>query len=264
MQWELLNYTDFKKAVKASKGVCVLPIGIMEKHGEHMPLGIDYIKAHEVCRMAAEKESAVVFPPYYFSQISEVRHTAGTICLKPKLMYDLLENVCDEIGRNGFTKILIVNAHGGNFNFLPYFVISQLYKERPYALYLVTKTYGPLKAEWDKFIETEDNHAGEWETSAMMAIDEKSVKLKYLPKKPGLPLNRISHLGDLMTGMFWYADYPEHYAGDASRSTKEKGHKVLSILADYIAKKIKLVKNDKVVPKLLKEYFKRCEAPYKK
>ena len=90
MQWEMLNYVDFKKGIKSSKGVCVLSIGILEKHGEHMPIGIDYLKGHEACVMAAKSEPAVVFPPYYFSQISEIRHTAGTICIKPKLMYDLL------------------------------------------------------------------------------------------------------------------------------------------------------------------------------
>ena len=264
MQWEKLNYVDFLKAIKTTKGVCVLPVGILEKHGEHMPIGIDYLKVHEVCKMAAEKEEAVVFPPFFFSQIAEVRHTAGSVCIRPQLTYDLLENVCDEIARNGFKKILIVNGHGGNFAFLPYFVFSSLYKKKDYALYLINSTYGPLKKEWKKFIDTDENHAGEWETSAMMALDEASVNLKYLPKKPGLPLNRVKHLKDLTTSMFWYADFPEHYAGDARTATKEKGRKVLKIVADYVAERIKLVKKDTVAPRLQKEYFRRAEKPYLK
>jgi creatinine amidohydrolase len=259
MRWEHLTHKDFKKAVKASKGVCALPLGVIEKHSEHLPLGIDIIKVHEMCCEAAEKEPVVVFPWYYFTQINEARHLAGTIAIKPDLMFDLLENVCDEIGRNGFKKIVLVNGHGGNNMFLPYFVQAMCSKRRPYTVYLPAGVYGALKDKIMRVLDTEENHAGEFETSILMASNPELVKMKDLPKKPGLPLNRAKHINGIMTPMFWYCDYPEHYAGDARRSTPEKGRKIMKLAVDYIADNFKRIKNDRITPKLLDEFAGKSE-----
>ena len=112
MQWENLTAPDFAKAVRMT-GVCVLTFGVLERHSEHLPLGTDYLNAHRIASLAAEQEPAVVFPPFYFGQIYEARCYPGALTLRPELLLELLRAVLDEIGRNGFKKIIIVNAHGG-------------------------------------------------------------------------------------------------------------------------------------------------------
>ena len=67
MLWENLREEEFKDAIEKSKGVCILPIGCLEKHGQHMPVGTDVIQVAEIARMAAEEEDAVVFPPMYYT-----------------------------------------------------------------------------------------------------------------------------------------------------------------------------------------------------
>jgi creatinine amidohydrolase len=119
MQWENLTAPDFAKAVKET-GVCILAIGVLERHSDHLPLGTDFLNGHATACLAAEKEAAVVFPPYYFGQINEARCFPGALTLRPTLLMELIQNVLDEIGRNGFKKIIIYNAHGGNI----YFYIS--------------------------------------------------------------------------------------------------------------------------------------------
>jgi len=83
---EELTSPRFSKAVELAGGVCVIPMGVIEKHGPHLPLGTDMFEAREVAFRAAQKEYAVVFPPYYMSQIFEARHQPGTIAYNNDLL----------------------------------------------------------------------------------------------------------------------------------------------------------------------------------
>jgi len=81
-----LSAPQFVEAVEKSTNTIILPIGVFEKHGPHMPLGTDLYTAREIALRAAEKEFTVVFPWYYFSQINEARHQPGTIAYSPSLI----------------------------------------------------------------------------------------------------------------------------------------------------------------------------------
>src|SRR5690554_4628985 len=122
MLWEELTAPEFEKAREKAKGVCVVPFGVIEKHGTHLPLGTDMIIARRVAEDLAKEEPVVLFPYYYFGQIFEARHVPGTIAVKPDLLFGLLDEVCDEIARNGFDKIVLLNSHGGNPMLIKYFM----------------------------------------------------------------------------------------------------------------------------------------------
>src|SRR5882757_4677946 len=126
VHWEELTGPDFISAVHQAQGVCVLPFGIIEKHGPHLPLGTDLINVRYLTEKAAQKEYAVVFPAYYFGQIAEARQQPGTVSYSWHMQLDLLQETTDEMARNGCKKIVIVNGHGGNENLLPFFAQVQL------------------------------------------------------------------------------------------------------------------------------------------
>ena len=105
MNWEKLTAREFEQGVKDCEGVCLLPIGVLERHGDHLPLGQDVITIHEQCVRAAELEPAMVFPFYFLGKIAEGRHLPGTIALKCELLIPVLENICDEISRNGWLTV---------------------------------------------------------------------------------------------------------------------------------------------------------------
>lgn len=173
VRWDQLTASDFARAVQKARGVCVLPIGCLEKHGPHLPLGTDVISVNAVAVAAAEREYAVVLPDYYFGQISEARHQPGCIAIQPDLLYKLLQNVCDEISRNGFGKILIVNGHGGNTDWLRFFCGTQLVSRRSYVVYCVDPkpTDPKILAQITKLRKTDfGGHACEPETSWMLAL----------------------------------------------------------------------------------------------
>ena len=111
-RWEELTSDDFRSAIQRSDGTCLLPFGIMEKHGPHLPLGTDLMNARHVALAAVRTDFAVVFPEYYFGQIFEAKHEPGTIAYSPSLQLQLLQETTDEMARNGCKKIIIVNGHG--------------------------------------------------------------------------------------------------------------------------------------------------------
>src|SRR5438105_6478596 len=134
-RWDELTATDWPKALEKANRTAVLPIGILEKHGPHAPIGSDLIQVREIAARATKSEYAVVFPDYFYGQIYEARHQPGTFALPSRLIWELLDATCEEIARNGFKKIVIINGHGGNPNLLRYFVQSQLERRRDYAVF---------------------------------------------------------------------------------------------------------------------------------
>ena len=88
-KWEELTASDFRDAIALSKGVCILPFGILEKHGPHLPLGTDLLNVRYATLHAVEKEYAVVFPEYYFGQIFEAKHEPGTMAYSRDLQLKL-------------------------------------------------------------------------------------------------------------------------------------------------------------------------------
>ncbi len=261
MRWEMLPSPNFKQAVIESDRVCILTMGVLEKHGEHLCLGTDYLTAHRIGCLAAEIEKAVVFPPFYFGQIYEARCFPGCVTIEPTLLMQLLQGVCDEIGRNGFTKIVIYNGHGGNDYMLNYFAQTQLWKQRPYTVYVQTKWIPnpDLWNEWVSIRTAKDSggHACETETSYTMCDFPEGVRMDQI-SAPGCSLKRLKQFeDDGFLGIKWYSEYPDHYAGDARAATPEKGKQWQAILVKGLADFIRRVKEDKMAPALEKEFFER-------
>src|SRR6202795_432111 len=76
-KWEELTAADFRQGIQQAKGACLLPFGILEKHGPHLPLGTDLLNVRYASLQATNQEYAVVFPEYYFGQIFEAKHEPG-------------------------------------------------------------------------------------------------------------------------------------------------------------------------------------------
>src|SRR5437773_9419424 len=166
VHWEELTADDFRNAIEVSKGTCLLPFGILETHGPHLPLGTDLLNVRYAALHAAEKEFAVVFPEYYFGQIFEAKHEPGTVAYSMELQLKLLQETTDEMARNGCKKVIIVNGHGGNESLLPYFAQTQLEKPHDYVVYVLLRAPSPPGGPTKKT--TVDMHAGESETSRTM------------------------------------------------------------------------------------------------
>jgi creatinine amidohydrolase len=265
VKWGELTAPDFVKAVEKSGGVCLIPIGVFEKHGPHLPLGTDLIDVREIAMRAAKKEYALVFREYYFSQILEAKHQPGTIAYSPKLIWDILHETCEEISRNGIKKIILVNGHGGNNNFLPFFGLTQLEKQRDYCVVLFQPETSPEVAEKVKKLrETKTGgHAGETETSMMQVSRPDLVHKDRAKDQSGEDLARLKHIPTDYTGIFWYAQFPNHYAGDGSYAKPELGELLINSRADQLVELIKVLKKDDTILELQNRFYKESKNPLK-
>lgn len=263
---EELTAPDFVKAVEKSSKTCIIPIGVFEKHGPHMPLGTDLYLSREYALRAAEKEYTVVFPWYYFSQINEARQQPGTIAYSPELIWKVLQETLDELNRNGFDKIIIVNGHGGNNAFLNYFGMAQLSERRNYSLYWFRPEGSrdvDLKAEALTQHDQFDQHAGNSETSEMVAAQPDKVHVDRAGDQSGVDLERMKNLKYAYSGIWWYAQFPNHYGGDGSKANAEAGEMWINHTVDQLVEMIKLVKADTSVPTLQNQFFDQSENPLK-
>ena len=100
MLWENLREPEFRDAVEKAQGVCAVPIGCLERHGPHSPLGTDIIIAENITRLAAEKEPVVVFPTMYFGDKSGAGEFAGTVIFSLETRWHIFRETCNEIYRN--------------------------------------------------------------------------------------------------------------------------------------------------------------------
>lgn len=257
VRWEHLTPPEFEKLAR-EENVCLLPIGSLERHGEHMPFGTDALVAHEIACRAAQQEPCVVFPPYWFGQVHEAGCFSGTVNFPAALMVQMLQTLLDEIARNGFSKILIVNGHGGNSNFLSYFMMEQINREVDYTLYSTFVLGGEHLEALDVWDAPGGGHADESETSMAMAAIPGTVKMEYQRfEEPILPNKKLDHLKGVHTALWWYDLYPEHVSGTPSAATPEKGEAALDAAAKDIAERIRAVKLDETTPKLQQEFYAR-------
>jgi creatinine amidohydrolase len=265
LQWLNITSERMPQAVKDVQGVCLVPWGCIERHGPHLPVGADTIQADAIATRASQIEPAVVFPALYFGQIAEARQCPGTISLDHDLLLRLLQATLNEISRNGFTKIVIVNHHGGNSSLLSYLLMSMLQERRPYVVYSARVGLSAVdRSLWTQMSPGRDGHAGPLETSLLLHLRPETVHLEDLrDPSDGEARSHLKNLDGIGNSFSWYANYPTHLGGDPRSGAAEKGAFWLESAAKELARQIKKVKEDDVSAALAKEFYDAAERPLK-
>jgi creatinine amidohydrolase len=257
--WEELTADDFRHAIVQAQGTCVLPFGILEKHGPQLPIGTDLIDVRYAADQAAQQEYTIIFPAYYFGQIAEAKHEPGTIAYSREIQLNLLQETTDEMSRNGCKKIIIVNGHGGNESLLPYFAQTQLNTPHDYVVYVQWGGDDRRKSALHK--DSIDMHAGQSETSNVMVARPDLVHLDRAAQESGADQARLKLPPTVYTGIWWYAKFPNHYAGDATTASKELGEQNMSNWVNAIVGAIRAVKADDESLKLQNEFYDASKHP---
>ncbi|MBN1464174.1 creatininase family protein [candidate division KSB1 bacterium] len=257
MEWIKISASELAN-MRDKSNVCIVPLGCLEKHSEHLPLGTDSLLAYKLACLAAEKEAALVFPPQHYMMVASAAAQPGAVVFDAKMTIEIVEHLFDEIARNGFKKIILYNFHGGNRNIAGLFLQNHLARQpRDYALYLP-------KFDW----EVEDviatycqsafgGHADEWETSLMLHLYPELVDMRKVPaKQVGHPTHCLQALQDkqVKTAVDFYANYPTHYAGEAAYATAQVGKRAATKIVDRLAEVIATVKNDDAALRVQRQF----------
>ena len=263
MRWDELTPSDFIKARDAAGGVCVLPVASIERHGGHLPLGTDSFAAEAICRSASKLEPMLWFPALKLAINGEATANPGSIALKTETLVSLLENLCEEIARNGCHKILLFSCHGGNGYGLPFFVQQWVTKIHDFECipYYYTYSYGNVEPKMPRIqVKSPGSHGGQFETSAIMSARSDLVKLdQMLPDSAAEKLNRLDkHIKHGIYGtMGWYGNYPNHWSGVATGASKELGDEILAERVAKLVEAVRLIRADEETPRLRREFYER-------
>lgn len=225
--------------------VAVLPLGAIEQHGPHLPIGTDC----DISRLyldVAYKQTPDTMPVLYLplqtlGLSTEHQEFPGTLTCRPQTLLSLWEEIGESIARSGLRRLLFINAHGGNTPLLD-IVARQL---RAKQSMLAVQTSWHRLGLPDLFGVEERKyglHGGDVETSLMLAFSPNAVRQEqaghFVSSAVRLEQN-MTHLRlNSPIGFGWMASdlNPLGVAGDASQATAEKGQACAeTIAAAFIA-----------------------------
>lgn len=227
MSITVYNTTDEVGA--AGSQLAILPIGSIEQHGRHLPLATDWLTAEHVAREVAARLDCYLLPGVPFSCSLEHLGRSGTIAIQPETLMAYVRDIVDSLGRHGFSRVVLLNGHGGNFILKPAVRERNLRVGGPKTI-LVTTFMAP---DPDLAVEgTLDRHAGEWETSIVMALDASLVK------QP-LAEDSVPEVGiEFCDYVRWEELTGNGVWGRPSRATEEKGELFLRRAVEFLVKYI--------------------------
>jgi len=259
MEWINITGSELKRAARKG-GIAILPLGSLEAHADHLPLGNDTFKVHQACVAAAARaEPAVILPPLYYTEVKSMQAAPGAVTLRGRVLVDLTLDLCDEAARNGFSKVLLVSGHGGNRHWVDFFMTDWMGLDRAYSLYF---WYMPLLGRVDnqRFMETPfDGHGGEAETSLALHLFPDRVKMRGAGR--ALQAEPIPDLKGAVTPFEWVSKWPQAISGDPGPASAEKGRIFFASAVDALVDLIRAVRADRKTPAFQARYQKARRHP---
>ena len=156
--------------LEGGRTIAVVPIGSLEQHGPHLPMGTDSIVAEAVVREAVRSLGdldLLVLPTVWFGCSEEHMDFPGTVSLDAGTMMRLVRDLCSSLARHGVRKVALVNAHGGNTD-----VLRAVLREvrRDLGVFAVLFDVWPLIKVLLRPEDLPEVHAGWVETSILMTL----------------------------------------------------------------------------------------------
>ena len=215
----------------------VIPLGTVEQHGPHLPVGTDAIIPITVAKRLAEKIKVLVAPPVYYGNSLSMSDMKGVFTITPDSLANLLLDLCKSFAKQGFKKIVFLNGHGGNEQVLSF--IGQKARIETGALIVRIDWWHIIDEDILKICESAVAHADEGETSMMLACrpdivnmkkatkddtTEKLTKTLMGGKSKNVPPVFVPFTKWSKTGLI----------GDATKASKAKGEKIMKTVVDKI------------------------------
>ncbi len=233
MNIEEITMEEFKKGLRRTRTL-VIPFGTVEEHGKHLPLGTDTIIAVEVLRRVEERKKVFIAPPVHYGVCTSTKMHPGTITITPETLRRLTTDIIRDAHLKGIRNFILVSGHGGGLHMNALKEVAELLVDEQDIRIAVVSPYEILWKEISGVAETEnDSHAGEIETSLVLALRSELVKGRSKEEYPRFPKPLV--VRDKLK--YW----PGGVWGNPGKAAPEKGERVIEIIVDKIVEIIEMV-----------------------
>ena len=166
--WDAKNTSPEVQHSKAE--IAILPVGAIEQHGDHLPLGTDWMEADAIAQKIAAALNAYLLPALPFSNSQAHTEFRGTVSLQPQTLAAVVRELVECLFTQGFKQVVVVNLHGGNT--ILKVAIRELNSMDPEGKVILVHPWTPAIAELRELFPDFDNdlHAGDFETSLLLAF----------------------------------------------------------------------------------------------
>ncbi len=240
-----LTWIQVRELPEKDRLVLILPVSSTEQHGPHLPLLVDAaigeaVLAEGLSRLT-DRVPAFALPPLRYGKSDEHLDFPGTISLTAGTLLAALLEIAGSLHRAGFRRLVLLNSHGGNRHIVE-LVARDIHLLYPtmwvFPLFLGEAPLAPTRPEGGRL----DLHAGEYETSLMMAIAPETVRADVaVTEYP--PDALVEGFDDARIPFGWSARdlTASGVIGDARAANAEEGRQLLDAMADSLAREIELI-----------------------
>ena len=223
--WEFDSRT-FEQRL-ALNPLLILPVGALEAHGPHLPLGADQIQAEATASALADRVDGFIAPSLAYGSCPGAREFPGTVSLSLGTLGQVARNILEEFTRMGVRRILVLSGHAerGHMAALRE-AASETMRGHPATKIVVLSDYDFVYELRGKESPAGDGHAGLLETSRVLALAPEWVG-------PLRPVGE-SHASPFVPGPPSPRDWPESVIGDTRSASAELGQKVQAHVLDRL------------------------------
>ena len=225
------------KEAFARTSLAIVPIGAIECHGPHNPMGIECFIVEELARRLNERVDVIVTPVIPVSYSRAWNEFPGTLWVTPATLKAYLEEVCNCLAENGVRRIFFINGHGPNVPTVE--EISQDLASRGVRIAQIDlwRFIGSVSGDLGES-RLPLGHSGELATSVMMALREDLVRRDRM--RVEYPRETLSNaFPDVIQYYPSSAATPSAFAGEPTKATREKGEKILARCVDRLEEFLK-------------------------
>jgi creatinine amidohydrolase len=255
VQIERMTWPEVEEAIVESQAIVLVPVGAVEEHGPHLPLGTDSIETYEIGLRAARQAKVPIAPLIWFGNSRSFMDFPGTIAIKPETLKLYTRDVLLSLIQPGFTRPIILDGHGGNYGILDV-LIEDIMLERGVKIFHV-RSWELATLPKPKEIPAYDGHGGSSETSVMLYLCPDDVnKERFVDSKPDIDLTQYGAVFPEPSGLYSKgpAKYPlmmgemvsAGHHGDPNFGSPERGEALIEVKVSALTEFITALKNDQV------------------
>ena len=233
---DALTWPEVQAEIEAGRGTVVVAFGATEQHGLHMPLGTDALIGDHLARRLADRLDAFVAPTVRVGCSEHHVGFAGTMSLAQETYHAVVADLVGSLLRGGFRRVVLLPTHGGNFAPLAAAVgqLDEAARDHVVALTDLGVLFEIAQmGERDHGVPLAEGglHAGEWETSMLLAIHPEMVRMDRA--QAGYTGDLETAVGSMFAG--GVASISENGTiGDPARASVEHGQRYWAAIEELV------------------------------